>query len=167
MFGFWKAHKARKAAADAITPFVGQTRQRFGDIPESAWSNAYVIGFVTTLITLFANRDAGALGDSLLASVQAGAWSDITQSESVLLGDEVCFLSTAGDGIFELGCRNAIAFFEALDAASLRREEGRFDIADAEPDGYWALAQTGGDSCAGLWMNYFDAYVGRASALGG
>jgi hypothetical protein len=162
MYGFWKARKARRAAAALITPFVSQTRQRLGEIPDSAWSSVYMIGFMSTLITLFAERDAGALGASALASVQSRAWSDITRTESILLGEEICFLSTAGDRTFELGCYNAAYFFEALQIGQSERDESPFDNADALA----SRADTGDESEAGLWMRYFDAYLDRTSAAG-
>jgi hypothetical protein len=165
MFGLLKARKARKAASAAITPFVCQTRQRLGDIPDSAWSNAYVIGYIGTLITLFAERNAGGLGDSLLASVQADAWSDITQSDNVLIGEEICFLSTADDGTFNLGCRNATSFFVALDAANTGESEIRLDASIDVSAEKWTFEQAGRDSCSGLWMQYFDAHLGRGSPL--
>jgi hypothetical protein len=164
MFGLLKARKARKAASAAIIPYVSQTRQRLGDIPDSAWSNAYVIGYIGTLITLFAERDAGGLGDTLLASVQADAWSDITRSDKALIGEEICFLSTADDGIFNLGCRNATSFFVALDAAGAGEPESRLD-APVDESGERALVQAMRESCSGLWMQYFDAHLGRISPL--
>jgi hypothetical protein len=157
MYDFWKARRARRAAAAAIIPFMGQTRQRLGEIPDSTWSNAYVIGFVSTLITLVAERDAGALGSSALASVQTGAWSDITQTDSVLLGDEICFFSVAGDRTFELGCHNAASFFDALDVVNSNQEESLFEESAASA----AFGHVGAESGSGLWMRYFDAYLGR------
>jgi hypothetical protein len=161
MYSFWKARKARRAAVTAINPFVSQTRQRFGEIPDSAWSNVYVIGFMSTLITFFAERNAGAMGASALASVQTKAWSEITQTESVLLGEEICFLSTAGDRTFELGCCNAASFFEALQMAHAGRDESLFD-------GVEALAPpdiVGDESETRLWIRYFDAYLCHVPAV--
>jgi hypothetical protein len=159
MFGFWKVRRARKAAVTAIGPFMVQTRQRFGKIPDWAWSSAYVIGFVSTLITLFAEREAGEMGASELASVQTGAWTDITGTEGILLGEEICFLSTAGDETFELGCRNAISFFELLGTGSDANpyDETTLLVAPDRADG-----ELGSD----LWIRYFDSYLGHMSTAG-
>lgn len=157
MFGFLKARKARRTAAMAIVPFVRQTEQRLGHIPQTAWSNAYVIGFLSTLITLVATREAGFLGTDLLASVQADAWSDITEQDNILLGEQICSLSTAGDPFFGQGCDNATRFFEALDAVEADLPAGDFATAvmfDA------AVGEPGST----LWASYFDAYVGRLAA---
>jgi hypothetical protein len=122
MLGLWKARRGRKEAGVMITPFVDQTRQRLGGIPESVWREPYVLGFLGMLITLVATRDIGKLHATALASVQAGAWADITGSDGALVGEEICFLSVAGDQRFDLGCRNARAFFEALGACPSIRD---------------------------------------------
>ena len=158
MFGILKARKARRTATVAIVPFVQQSQQRLGQIPESAWSSAYVIGFLSTLITLVAMREAGSLGTDLLASVQADAWSDITGQDNILLGEQMCELSTAGDPSFDQGCHNATRFFEALDAVEADLSAGHLDatgeIFEASVD----------ESRTSLWTSYFDSYVGRLAA---
>jgi hypothetical protein len=156
MFSFWKARKARRTAATAIVPFVRQTELRLGQIPQPAWSDAYVIGFLSTLITLVAMREAGFLGTNLLASVQAAAWSDITGQDNVLLGEQICALSAAEDPTFGRGCDNAIRFFETLDAA--KANEDHLDSRD--------LFDVAGESKKRLWTSYFDAFLGRVSPAG-
>jgi hypothetical protein len=159
MFGFWKARRARRAAVTAIGPFMDQTRRRFGKIPDWAWSDAYVIGFISTLITLFAERDAGEMGASELASVQIGAWSDITGIEGVLIGEDICFLSTAEDELFELGGRNAVSFFELHGTGSSGDPYDESNLL-ATPD------CADGDFKSDLWIRYFDFYLGHMSTAG-
>ncbi len=154
MFGLWKGRQGRKAARAAITPFVVQTRQRLGPIPASAWRDPYVVGFLGMLITLVATRQTGPLGPAALASVQKGAWADITETEADLIGDEISFLSAGQNGAFDLGCRNATSFLAALNAVGAHD-----DVALGAP---MPPAPVGDES--GLWMQYFDAYIGgRAS----
>ena len=73
MFGLWKAFRGRRAAAGQIVPLVAGTRLRLGNIPDTAWHDPYVIGFLGMLITFIATRSTGALDTDDLAAVQAGA----------------------------------------------------------------------------------------------
>src|ERR1700720_3378215 len=107
MFGLWRGRKGRKAATAVITPFMVETRRRLGVIHPPAWRDPYVVGFLGMLITLVATRVAGPLGPAVLASVQKGAWADITETEADLIGDEIAFLSAGHNNAFDLGCRNA------------------------------------------------------------
>jgi hypothetical protein len=153
MFGIWSAHKGRRAAVARIAPFVSQSYQRLGQIPEATWSTAYMIGFLGTLITLCAQRAVGELGISLLASVQTGAWSDITQTKSILLGEEIVFLSTTADKDFELACQNARFFFEALNSADSWQADSFDDAGDS------LMPSQARQSCSALWIRYFDTHV--------
>jgi hypothetical protein len=54
-----------------------------------------------------------------LASVQSRSWAAITGLRSELIGDEICSLSAAHDERFEMGCRNALAFFQALQSEAV------------------------------------------------
>lgn len=160
MLAFWKTRKARRAATGAIAPFVGQTRQRLGHIPDQTWSAPYVIGFIGTLITLYAEQDASALDSDDLAAVQTGAWSEITEADSILLGEDLCFLSSSGEATFELGCSNALSFFEALRILDMKRRESVFDTMGELP----AAPDVNDETGALLWRRYFDDYLGRFSA---
>jgi hypothetical protein len=111
------------------------------------------------LMTLHATRGAGPLGTAALASAQTGAWSDITGIAANLVGEEICFLSAAGDKAFDLGCRNATTFFEAVDILERRDEERLLDDRFSRA----ACGHADGDRSA-LWARYFDAYVGDAAS---
>ena len=107
MFGLWRSWTGRRAAGRAIRPLLDSTRARLGPIPETAWRDPYIVGLLTTLITLYAIRRTGALGEDDLASVQSGAWTDLTGCAGSDIGDEICFLSLAEDEQFIAGCRAA------------------------------------------------------------
>jgi hypothetical protein len=110
----WRIHQAQKAAVQTIRPFVEGSRWRFGGIPESVWLEPYIVGFLGTLITLAALSRVPGLRSGALASVQTGAWGQITQMTPDLIGEEICFLSAGSNKSFEAGCRNATQFFESL-----------------------------------------------------
>jgi len=154
VLSLWRARRGRRAATTAISPLVNKTRLRLDGLPHSVWREPYVVGFLGMLITLHATRNAGSLGTAALASAQAGAWSDITGMPPNLVGEEICFLSAAGDKAFDLGCRNATSFFEAVDILDRRNEESLLkDWISAE-----ACADTE-ETRSALWARYFDAYV--------
>jgi hypothetical protein len=155
MFGLWKAYRGRRAAAAAITPFIDGTRLRLGDIPDSAWHDPYIIGFLGMLITVAATRLVGSFDTDTLAAVQAGAWTDITGMPGDVIGEEICFLGAANDARFLSGCSNAESFFQALDAASRQREQV-LDTALRPPP---VVEGAGHDVGSALWSRYFDAHL--------
>lgn len=157
VLGLWKARRGRRAATTAISPLMNKTRQRLGGLPDSVWREPYVVGFLCMLITLHATRGAGALGTAALASAQAGAWSDISGMGANLVGEDICFLSAAGDRAFDLGCRNATSFFEAADVLDRQDEESLLN----DPLSAAACGHAEEDRSA-LWARYFDAYVADA-----
>jgi hypothetical protein len=156
MLGLWKAHRGRRAAAAAIIPFVDGTRHRLGGIPDTAWHDPYVIGFLAMLITVIATRLTGSLRTDTLAAVQAGAWTDITGMPGDVIGEEICFLGASHDNRFIFGCSNAESFFEALDAASRQGEQNLGAGLGAPP----ALESAEDEVGSALWSRYFDAHLG-------
>ena len=78
-----------------------------------------MVGFLVMLITLLAKRKVDALDSHALALVQSEAWTEITDMRSDLIGAEVIHLSVTGHKVFELGCRDAIAFDLALHGTSI------------------------------------------------
>ena len=103
---------ARSAVA-TILPFVERSRAA-REIPDSLWFDPYFVGFLGMLITLTASWNTRSLGNDAMADVQSKSWAEITGMSSELIGDEICSLSAAHDERFELGCRNALSFFQAL-----------------------------------------------------
>ncbi len=153
MLAPWKARRGRRAAAAQITPLVDGTRRRLGGIPDLAWRDPYIVGFLAMLITLIARRSAGALGRDDLAAVQARAWADITGMPADLFGEEVCYYDAAGDGRFAAGCRNAELFFRGLDVARRASEEGLGGAATS-------ARSVERDVGTALWSRYFEAHLG-------
>jgi hypothetical protein len=141
-----KTRQARKTAVATILPFVERSRALF-ELPDSLWFDPYFVGFLGMLITLTATWTARSLGDDNLAAVQIGSWAAITGMRGELIGDEICSLSAAHDEHFELGCRNALSFFQAL------QSEAGADLYPGKPDDPTQQAR------AALWARYFDTYV--------
>ena len=151
MFGLWTAFRGRRAAAGQIMPLVAGTRLRLGNIPDTAWHDPYVIGFLGMLITFIATRSTGPLDTDDLAAVQAGAWTDITGMPGDLVGEEICFLSASNDNRFMFGCHNAESFARALAAAG--RQSERLD------EGAAASLSADQEVRSALWSRYFDAQL--------
>jgi hypothetical protein len=149
MMRFLKVRRARKAAVAAIAPHVERSRWRMDGIPETAWNDPYVIGFLAMLITLVAQKEVRWLDGQALGLVQLDAWGAITQSASDTIGEEICLLSANGDGAFELGCSNAQRMFQELERApAAGGEDGplaasllwsRFFDDRVRPDGNWMM----------------------------
>jgi hypothetical protein len=156
VFGLWKAFRGRRAAVGQIVPLIDGTRLRWGAIPDTAWRDPYVIGFLGILITVIATRSIGPLDTDDLAAVQAGAWTDITGMPGDLVGEEICFLSASNDNRFMLGCRNAEAFVQALDIAD--RQSERLD------EGSVASLPADREIRSTLWSRYFDAQLVEPSS---
>jgi hypothetical protein len=159
MFGVWKSRRARSAARAMIGPFLSQSMQH--GVPETAFRDPYIIGFLGMLITLVAKSHVGPLGEASLAAVQAKAWTEITGTDGALVGEEICFLSASHDKAFDLGCRNASNFFLALSEGSNRAARDDFADSAALPAPYAGLTE--GESS--LWTRYFDAYIGGRTAV--
>jgi hypothetical protein len=128
-----------------------------GDIPDTAWHDPYVIGFLGMLITFIATRSIGPLDTNDLAAVQAGAWTDITGMPGDLVGEDICFLSASNDNRFLFGCRNAESFVRALDAAGRHSEQ--FD------EGAVTALPAEREVRSALWSRYFDAQLVELSSV--
>ncbi|MBX6329420.1 MAG: hypothetical protein IRY89_12680 [Pseudolabrys sp.] len=153
MLAPWKTRRGRRAAAAQIIPLVDGTRRRLGGIPDAAWRDPYIVGFLAMLITLIARRSAGALGRDDLALIQSRAWADITGMPADLFGEEVCYYDAARDRRFASGCRNAELFFRGLDMVKRASEE---ELGGGAASARFAEADAG----AVLWSRYFDAHLG-------
>lgn len=148
VFGLWKTYRGRRSAVAQIVPLIDGTRLRLGNIPDAAWHDPYVIGFLGMLITSIVTRRIGQIDTDDLAAAQAGAWADITGMPGDLLGEEICFLSASNDSRFIFGCHNAESFVHALDSAEPQGEG--LDEGQVPPDREIKSA---------LWSQYFDAQL--------
>lgn len=166
----WKRRRARRAAIAALAPLVTDSRRRLHVIPESAWLEPYMLGYLTTLITLLAEREVGRLDTDALGLVQAEAWAKITGQSEHLIGEEVSFHSVMGNRQFREGCMNAELFFRALLGGAVAPPPGGDEdwsravtqsfgpeaggVTDAVP-----LFMEGGALAASLWGRFFEARV--------
>lgn len=146
MFRVLKTRQARRSAVASILPFVERSRAA-REIPGSLWFDPYFVGFLGMLITLTASWNARTLGNDDLAAVQSKSWAEITGLNRELIGEEICSLSAAHDERFELGCRNALSFFQAL------QSEAGTDLYPDRPEDANQQARVA------LWARYFDTYV--------
>ena len=146
MFRVLKSRQARRSAVATILPFVEHSRAA-REIPDSLWFEPYFVGFLGMLITLTASWHTRSLGNDDLADVQSKSWAAITGLNRELIGEEICSLSAAHDERFELGCRNALAFFQAL------QSEAGADLYPGRPEDPEQQAR------AAIWARHFDTYV--------
>jgi hypothetical protein len=156
-----RARKARSAAVAAISPILDQSRHRLGGVPDAAWSDPYVIGFMIMLISIIARMEAGRIANHSLCKVQRKAWEDITRANSDVMIEEMMLLDTTHDRKFELGCQNAATLGSMLlgnsvcdDSAMLPQGRSR-DVMEAQT--IEPLAQR--EDVSAAWIQFFDAYV--------
>ena len=170
MFGHWKAAKARRAASDMIAPWVDYSRLRLGTIPDKAWHEPYMIGFLTMLISLAANIKAGGrIDDDALGLVQLQAWADITGMQDDQIGQEICLLSSRRDLEFGVGCDNAKRFIRVF---SRGHDPGNSEILEVCKTDRFQTAHLneltleniqafgkGGMLAVALWERYFEENI--------
>ena len=99
--------KGRRAAVAKIGPLVEQSRIHLNGIPETAWRDPYLVGFMLTLITIVARIESRTLQDRDLSVVQSQAWSAITDMDADLIGEDALTLSTSHPQEFQYGCHRA------------------------------------------------------------
>jgi hypothetical protein len=158
-----KARRSRRAAVAAIAPFVRESRRQ-ANIPDGFWLDPYVVGFMVMLITLVARREERTLDTHVLGLIQSEAWSEITGLEVDLIGEEVLHLSSAGDRMFELGCRNALVFEQELGSALARGGSAFGSCEGLEPGCAPGLSDErphalGTIRALALWSRCFDQYL--------
>ncbi len=114
LWSLWTARRARRAATDFLWPFFQRSSQMRGPLASANWSDPYVAGFVTTLITAIARDANGDLDEGALGLVQLESWSQLTRVDPAMIGERILSLSLAEDADFAVGCRNALIFRSAL-----------------------------------------------------
>jgi hypothetical protein len=157
LYSLWKAYRARRAAVRLLRPFVDRSRSLAGPMSEANWSRAYVVGFLTTLITAAAQNAVGELDGNALGLVQLEAWIELTEVPGDLIGERILSFSLNDDADFAEGCRNALAFGRALAAASRARGFAGDENAMARPDDILMRSADRADDLAHLW----DRFIGR------
>jgi hypothetical protein len=119
MLQMWKARRGRKAAVALIAPFIEQSRMRLGTIPDMAWQDAYLCGFLAMLASLEAKEEAGSMSSHALALVQSETLAELSGETADVIGETICTLSMEQEGWFGAGCRDALVFHEALHQRSV------------------------------------------------
>jgi hypothetical protein len=168
VLGAWRIYCARRAAVRSIRPFVERSRHKLGGISDGVWLDAYLIGFIGMLITLLAKRRSAHLGSLGLGLVQVGAWAEITDLDSGLIGEEICFLSLERGPNFAAGCENAQRFFNALRGRPVAEPADDPELASermtASGPRNTLDAITGYVDPDTLWSVLFDSHVQAAQA---
>lgn len=151
-----RSRRARLAAGEAILPLVEKSRLRLGGIPDAAWSDPYIVGFMMMLITIIARMEVGRIDNETICQVQAKAWQDIT-SQGNTIGEEVLLLSSAHNQHFEMGCRNAADFASFLvSRAVLLRGSGERNESLDSRGGCQEAALSDRHDVLAAWETYFD-----------
>lgn len=174
MTWFFRSSKAKSAALSAITPFVEKTRVQLGHIPDYSWRRPYMIGFVTTLITLIAQRRAhGSIDSDQLALVQLETWMELTQLADDQIGEDIQILSASNDPAFVSGCENAVVFCRVFygDVSGLSIEDlspteidtmsrpfngGNRDLYDGGIQAQNGMTNKAGELTFTLWEKFFN-----------
>jgi hypothetical protein len=158
MLSLIRVRQGRRFATRILKPLVDASRIRLGGIPDDTWSDPYVIGLLSTLVTLLAREQLQSLEGDDLGLVQVGAWKDITSTSNDDVGQDICILSMNRDIAFQNGYRTAGALFRAIAACGFDLQRD-VDTADAAP-------HAGVDQVLALWACAFDDRIcGRTLAL--
>jgi hypothetical protein len=148
---FYRTSVAVRSALQELSPLVEASRRRLGHIPETCWSEPYLIGLIMTLITLHAQRrHGGRLASNELGYVQLHAWRKLTGMPDDSIGEDLCRLSADGDLMFQWGCRRAGRLFAAWHWS---------DPGLAFSDEAIAEEISAPRSIGELWKRYFDDRV--------
>jgi hypothetical protein len=166
MLGFLKVRRGRRAAVETLAPFVARSRSRIAHIPENVWLSPYLVGLMGALITLAAKRRTGPLDAHSLAVVQAQAWSELTEIEGDLFGEELYLLSTEPDESFKSGCRNAAELFSLISGEFVSTAEQDLASDHGWSNAFWHVPRPDDDMPEGAIDPRFPP-AGDAFASGG
>lgn len=98
--------RVRNATVATIQPLVEASRCRLDGIPDSIWSEPYMIGLMGMLITLTAERQTSSIEGIAMRRVQTEAWRKITGLD-YQIGEEIMLLSATHNEQFLEGCMDA------------------------------------------------------------
>jgi hypothetical protein len=157
--------RGRRAAVRTIGPLVERSRASLNGIPDTAWRDPYLVGFMLTLITIVARLESRNLQDHDLGIVQSQAWGTITGMDADLIGEDALTLSKSHPREFQHGCDAATIVASRLcgsaAVASIGYEPWQ-EPASAEEqvftgDEYAAPAVS--LPATGNWCDNFDAFI--------
>ena len=114
MWDLYRAHRASRAVVRQIGPLIARSRTRLEDIPDQAWLQPYMVGFMGMLISLLARNASPTIGSQATGLVQQDSWARLTGCDACLIGEEMCLLSSQDDPKFAEGCHAALEVFEWL-----------------------------------------------------
>jgi hypothetical protein len=163
-----EVRRGRRAAVATIGPLVEQSRVSLNGIPDIAWRDPYLVGFMLTLITIVARIESSALQDHDLSLVQSQTWRAITGMDADLIGEDALTLSNSHPREFQHGCYSATMVASRLCGAAAVASIGYEPWQDAvaverHPSGdessMYLLP-----NLAGSWVDAFDAYIAALPA---
>lgn len=160
-----EVRKGRKAAVTTIGPLVERSRVSLNGIPDIAWRDPYLVGFMLTLITIVARIESRALQDHDLSLVQSQAWGAITGLDADLIGEDALTLSKSHPREFQHGCHRAMMVASRLCGASVVATIGYEPWHEpVPPEEHFPAGDARGisattNAAAGHWTDAFDAYV--------
>jgi hypothetical protein len=160
-----RTRRARRVAQTVISPMVESSSSRLGGIPDSVWSDPYIVGFMAMLITIVARIEIGKIEGEALCLLQARAWKDITKRDDEI-GEEILLMSTARNRDFEQGCRNAVVFGSMLAANSILTFDTERAWKERHPDLQDFLSPDEPmqrDDVATAWERFFEAHITRSA----
>lgn len=161
-----EVRRGRRAAVTTIGPLVERSRASLNGIPDTAWRDPYLAGFMLTLITIVARIGCRDLQDHDLSLVQSQAWGAITGMDADLIGEDALTLSNSHPLEFQHGCHSAIMVATRLcgpgAVASIGYEPWQVTETLPETD---ALIDDGRNlgtalsPATGNWADAFEAYI--------
>ena len=151
MLQLWKARQGRKAAVAVLAPLIAQSEHRVGAIPEWAWHDAYVMGFLSMLASLEAWRKVGPVSSQALGLIQADTLAELSGEVASVLGEEICILCMESNLDFAQGCEQAANFHAALE-----QSVGEHLLATRSD---WPFDQGVGDRMRTLWVEAFESHL--------
>lgn len=153
MLQLWKARQGRKAAIAMLGPLIERSKASLGGIPAAAWSDPYILGFISMLASLEARAAVGGnLGSTALGLIQSETLAELSGSSAALHGEDILSLSTDGDPQFQSGCSHAVTFHAAVWKSRFAPDTGAGRLWSAE------LLDPRGDVFL-LWLDTFQEKV--------
>lgn len=155
--------RGRRAAVTTIGPLVERSRARLNGIPDIAWRDPYLVGFMLTLITIVARIESRSLQDRDLSLVQSQAWKAITDMDADLVGEDALTLSTSHPREFQHGCDCATRVASRLCGASAVASIGYEPWPEAaHAESHPVFGDERGmstNALIGNWADAFDAHI--------
>jgi hypothetical protein len=159
-----EVRRGRRAAVATIGPLVERSRASLNGIPDIAWRDPYLVGFMLTLITIVARIESRTLQDHDLSLVQSQTWRAITGMNADLIGEDALTLSNSHPREFQHGCYSATMVASRLCGAAAVASIGYEPWQEAVA-GQNSFVDDGRNMSAasspvtGNWGDAFDAYI--------